>query len=92
MQSHPVCEFQACHACCVNITHVVVLYVFVFSGSSVTPPPAGLRRDPCVGDVSLQVGAAATATADAIQNYAQKQTVGPASTEHAKISPTFKRG
>lgn len=42
---------------------------------------------------AVQVGAAATATAGAIQNYAQKQMAGqPGSQEHAKVSPTFKRG
>jgi hypothetical protein len=40
----------------------------------------------------LQVGAAATATAGAIQNYAQKQMAAPPNGEPAKISPHFKRG
>lgn len=42
--------------------------------------------------VASAVGAAATATAGAIQNYAQKQMTAPASLEHAKVSPHFKRG
>lgn len=40
----------------------------------------------------VQVGAAATATAGAIQNYAQKQMATPTNGEPAKISPHFKRG